>query len=96
MSRPVRCSTAEIQSNLTALPQWQCSGEAITRTLVFPDFPHAVAFVTRVVEPAEAMQHHPDVDIRYNRVTITLSTHDAGGLTASDFILAERIDALVR
>lgn len=95
MSRPVRCSVAEIQTHLVALPNWQRTGDAITRMVVFPGFPEAVAFVTRLIEPAESMQHHPDIDVRYNRVVITLSTHDAGGLTASDFTLAARIDALV-
>ena len=95
MTRPEALSEAAIATHLATLPQWQRAGGAITRTLTFAGFPEAVAFVTRLVEPAEAMQHHPDVDVRYNRVIITLSTHDAGGLTASDFALAAQIDALM-
>ena len=70
-------------------------GDAITRTFLFDGFPEATAFVQRLVEPAEAMNHHPDVDVRYNQVIITLSTHDSGGLTEHDFTLAARIDGLV-
>ena len=95
MPTPATLAEHEITSHLAALPHWRLSGDAITRTLIFTGFPEAVAFVTRLVEPAEAMQHHPDVDVRYNRVIITLSTHDAGGLTASDFALAAQIDALM-
>jgi 4a-hydroxytetrahydrobiopterin dehydratase len=96
MTVPTPLTDTEIQTHLATLPQWQRAGLTITRTVVFPGFPEAVAFVTRLIEPAESMQHHPDVDVRYNRVVITLSTHDAGGLTASDFTLAARIDALVK
>jgi len=95
MTAPTPLTDTEIQTRLATLPQWQPAGRSITRTVLFPGFPEAVAFVTRLIEPAESMQHHPDVDVRYNRVVITLSTHDAGGLTASDFTLAARIDALV-
>ena len=85
----------EIDRRLAALTEWMRQGDSITRTFTFDGFPAATAFVQRLVEPAEAMQHHPDVDVRYNRVIITLSTHDSGGLTAHDFTLAERIDGLV-
>lgn len=95
MPTPATLSEHEITTHLAELPHWRRSGDAITRTLSFTGFPEAVAFVTRLVEPAEAMQHHPDVDLRYNRVVISLSTHDAGGLTASDVTLAARIDALM-
>ncbi|MBM3885379.1 MAG: 4a-hydroxytetrahydrobiopterin dehydratase [Gemmatimonadetes bacterium] len=95
MTRPTLLTDAELEARLIALPAWRRTGNTITRTITFAGFPEAVAFVTRLVEPAEAMQHHPDIDVRYNRVVITLSTHDAGGLTASDVTLAARIDALV-
>ncbi|MFM8567270.1 MAG: 4a-hydroxytetrahydrobiopterin dehydratase [Gemmatimonadota bacterium] len=95
MTRPTLLTDAELEARLTALPTWRQIGNAVTRTIIFAGFPEAVAFVTRLVEPAEAMQHHPDIDIRYNRVVITLSTHDVGGLTASDVTLAAQIDALV-
>lgn len=95
MTRPTLLTDAELEARLTALPLWRLTGNAITRTITFTGFPEAVAFVTRLVGPAEAMQHHPDIDVRYHRVVITLSTHDVGGLTASDVTLAAQIDALV-
>ncbi|MEY4608759.1 MAG: hypothetical protein RL625_976 [Gemmatimonadota bacterium] len=85
----------EIDRRLATLADWMRQGDAITRTFTFDGFPEATAFVQRLVEPAEAMNHHPDVDVRYNRVIVTLSTHDSGGLTANDFALAARIDTLV-
>lgn len=94
MARPVKLSDAEVQQRLGALPKWARKGDAITRTFTFADFPAAVAFVNRLIAPAEAMQHHPDIDVRYNRVIVTLSTHDQKGLTAFDFDLAAQIDAL--
>ena len=84
----------KIISALTTLPQWQRRGEIISRTFVFQDFPAAMKFVNAVAEIAEAAQHHPDVDIRWNKVTLALTTHDAGGLTEKDFALARQCDAL--
>jgi 4a-hydroxytetrahydrobiopterin dehydratase len=86
----------EIDRRLAALADWMRQGDAITRTFTFDGFPEATAFVQRLVEPAESINHHPDVDVRYNRVIITLSTHESGGLTEHDFALAERIEELVR
>jgi 4a-hydroxytetrahydrobiopterin dehydratase len=94
MARPSRLGDAEISKRLAALPGWVRTGDAITRTFKFKGFPDAVAFVGRLVAPAEAMDHHPNVDIRYNRVVVMLSTHDAGGITAYDFDLAAQIDPL--
>lgn len=85
----------EIIRGLATLPAWTRAGDAITRTFAFEGFPEAVAFVQRLVAPAEAMQHHPDVDVRYSRVIVTLSTHDSGGVTAHDLALAARIDEVV-
>ena len=82
---------AEIDEALAALPGWACDGKTLRRTVVFADFPAAVAFVSRLVAPAEAQNHHPDISISYNRVTLSLTTHDAGGLTAKDFALARAI-----
>jgi len=81
---------------LRNLPDWSYEeGEqALVRTLTFPDFRHALAFVNRVGETAEQAGHHPDIDIRYNRVRLALSTHDAGGVTAKDFDVARQINAL--
>lgn len=87
-------SPTELASALTRLPQWTQSGAQITRTFQFAGFPDSIAFVTRVAFPAEAMDHHPDLDIRYNRVVVTLSTHSAGGITDLDVALAARIDAI--
>ena len=66
-------------------------GREIRRTWAFADFRGSMAFVQRVADLAEAANHHPDIDIRYSKVTLALSTHDAGGLTARDFALAEAI-----
>jgi 4a-hydroxytetrahydrobiopterin dehydratase len=75
-------------------PQWQRNGEVISRTFQFKDFPAAMEFVNAVALAAEQVQHHPDIDIRWNKVTLALTTHDAGGLTEKDFALARRCDAL--
>lgn len=95
MPRMPRLSDAEIAQGLAGLPGWARAGDAITRTFTFAGFPEAVSFVQRMVAPAEAMGHHPDVDVRYARVVVTLTTHDSGGVTASDFALALVIDGLV-
>ena len=74
------------------LDDWQAQGDAITRTFQLRDFARAIDFVNAVAEMAEDVQHHPDIDIRYNKVTITLTTHSAGGLTRNDIELAAGID----
>lgn len=83
----------EIAERLRRVPGWQQRGTKICRTWAFADFKAAMAFVNRVAALADAADHHPDIDIRYSRVTLVLSTHDAGGLTARDFDLAETIGA---
>ena len=85
-------SMPEIRQAQAAVPRWQRRGKTIRRELVFPDFVAAMKFVNAVARAAEKAQHHPDIDIRWNRVTLTLSTHDAGGLTANDFALAAILD----
>lgn len=95
MSRPPRLDDSTIATKLRGLPGWSRRGETITRTFTFGGFPQAVEFVDRLVEPAESLNHHPDVDLRYNRVIITLATHDQGGLTDLDFALAALIDGAV-
>lgn len=95
MSRPSRLDDIAIATQLEALPGWMRNGNAITRTFTFAGFPQAVDFVQRLVAPAESLDHHPDVDLRYNRVIVTLSTHDQGGLTALDFTLAGLVDGAV-
>lgn len=88
---PMLLTPAEIDQALPSLPGWTTDGRSLRRTYVFSGFPAAVAFVKGLVGPAEAQGHHPDVAISYNRVTVSLTTHDAGGLTAKDLALARAI-----
>jgi len=81
-----------VAAALRATPGWERTGAEIRRVYRFGDFREALAFVNRVGGLAEAAGHHPDIDIRYNTVTLALTTHDAGGLTARDFDLARAID----
>lgn len=85
---------AQVEAALGTAPAWTLHGQSIARTLQFKDFAAALAFVNRVAVVADELWHHPDVDIRWNTVTLALTTHDAGGLTTRDFDLAARIDAL--
>jgi 4a-hydroxytetrahydrobiopterin dehydratase len=87
-------SESEVQERLAGLSSWTRSGEAIKKSFKRDDFVGSVEFVSSLVEPAEAMNHHPDVAISWDTVTVTISTHSEGGLTAADFELAEKIDAL--
>ena len=89
-----KMSEPQIAAALAAAPDWRSAGAAITRTYAFKDFVAAMKFVNAVASLAEAAQHHPDVDIRWNRVTLALTTHDAGGLTGKDFALARQCDVL--
>lgn len=82
----------EIDRGLAGLPGWRREGDAIARTYRHASFPAAVAFVAYVAEVAEALGHHPDVDVRYDRVRLAVTTHDAGGLTDKDLELARRVD----
>lgn len=82
-----------IQEKLRAVPGWERQGDAIRRTYAFDGFKSAIAFVNRVAALADVRDHHPDMLVQYSRVTLTLSTHDAGGLTDRDFALAREIDA---
>jgi len=85
----------QIEESLAELPEWSVNGELLQRTFSFDNFIGAMAFVNRIADLAEEMQHHPDVLIRYNKVTLTLTTHDAGGLTQNDFDFARAIDSNV-
>ena len=87
-------SDDEVRAGLERLEGWEREGNAIRRTFRFRDFVGSVEFVNRLVEPAEAMNHHPDLEISWNRVTVSLSTHSRGGITQSDLELAARIEAL--
>jgi 4a-hydroxytetrahydrobiopterin dehydratase len=90
-----RLSDIEIQRALGTRTGWSRRGIALTRTFEFPTFAAGIAFVNRVAEAADKMDHHPDIDIRYTKITFSLSTHSAGGITSKDFTLAEAIDNLV-
>ena len=81
-----------VAAALRATPGWERAGSEIRRVYRFTDFRAALVFVNRVGALAEAAGHHPDIDIRYNAVTLALTTHDAGGLTSKDFELARAID----
>jgi 4a-hydroxytetrahydrobiopterin dehydratase len=89
-----KLSAARIKTALRSVPGWKKKGPTIVRTYQFKDFPVAVKFVNVVARLAEKAWHHPDIDIRWNKVTLTLSTHDAGGLTRKDFALAKKFDRL--
>ena len=87
-------SDEEIDGRLRDLDGWEREGDAIARSFDRGDFVGSVRFVDAIVEPAEEMGHHPDLEISWDQVKVSLSTHSEGGLTASDFELAAKIDAL--
>lgn len=92
MARPIKLDDDTITQRLEAMPNWRREGDAIRRDLKFADFAEAFGFMARIALVAEKMDHHPDWKNVYNRVEVTLNTHDAGGITELDFALAERID----
>ncbi|HET8738818.1 MAG TPA: 4a-hydroxytetrahydrobiopterin dehydratase [Acidimicrobiia bacterium] len=85
----------EVESFIESHPDWSWADNEITRTFEFADFNESMGFVTRVALAAEKADHHPDIDIRWNKVTLSLSTHSEGGVTAKDLELADKIDRLV-
>lgn len=85
----------DIEVFLSAHPRWIRDGESISRTYVFADFNEAMGFVTRVGIASEVADHHPDIDIRWNKVTLLLTTHDRAALTSKDLDLASRFDTFV-
>lgn len=87
-------SQPDVETRLHSLPAWHIEGGELTRTFTHKDFRAALAFVNRVGDLAENAGHHPDIDIRYNKVRLGLMTHDAGGLTAKDFDLAAAVEKL--
>ena len=89
-----KLSEEEIARRLTEVPKWTHVGDTIEQAWKFKDFKEAMAFLNRVADLAEASNHHPDIWNSWNRVQLTLSTHDTGGLTNRDFNLAKKIDAL--
>ena len=87
-------SDKEIQGKLVSVPDWQVESGELVRTFLFKDFRASLVFVNKVGEEAEQVGHHPDIDIRYNKVRLALVTHDEGGITQKDFDLAAKADTL--
>ena len=85
----------ELDAALKKCPEWEIEGETITRTIEFEEFSEGIDFVNDLAEIAEEAHHHPDIDIRFTRITVALTTHDIGGVTELDIQLAQRIDNLV-
>ena len=92
----MKLSQKSILANIATLPNWALSGNVIASNFRFTDFVAAMRFVNRVAKLAEAVNHHPDITIRYNRVRLALTTHDEGGLTDKDFKLARKINKLAK
>ena len=93
-NKPPRLSDLEIQRALGSLPGWARRGDALTKTFTFKRFSDGIDFVQRVARAADKMNHHPDIDIRYTKITCALTTHDAGGITDNDLTLAGTIEGL--
>jgi 4a-hydroxytetrahydrobiopterin dehydratase len=89
-----RLSDEEIEERLSGLDGWERGGDAIRRTFELDDFKGSVDFVNRLTSEAEEMNHHPDLEISWNKVTVAITTHSEGGLTENDFELAGRISRL--
>jgi 4a-hydroxytetrahydrobiopterin dehydratase len=94
MVRTMPLNDSEIEERLAEHPGWERAGDAIAKTFERGDFVGSVRFVESLVNPAEAMNHHPDLEISWNEVRVSLSTHSQGGVTVADFELAAKIDAL--
>ena len=90
-----KLSDDEIRDGLLGLPDWRREGDEIVRDYELDSFLAVIAFVGRIATLAEAADHHPDLDIRYNRLRVALTTHDSGGLTTRDLELATSIEAAV-
>jgi 4a-hydroxytetrahydrobiopterin dehydratase len=87
-------SDAEVEARLSEHPGWERRGPAIAKVFEQGDFVGSVRFAERLIAPAESMNHHPDLEISWDKVTVTLSTHSEGGVTSADFELAGKIDAI--
>lgn len=87
-----KLSDLEIRRALANLPGWSRKGDALTKTYSFARFADGIRFVQQIAEVADGMNHHPDIDIRYTKVSFALSTHDAGGITQLDLDLAKKIE----
>ncbi len=87
-----KLSEEQLSEDLKSLSDWSRNGDAIQRTYSFADFIGSMAFVNRIAHRAEEVQHHPDILVRYSKVTLTLSTHDCGGISEKDLIFARESD----
>ncbi|HYY08902.1 MAG TPA: 4a-hydroxytetrahydrobiopterin dehydratase [Actinomycetota bacterium] len=87
-----KLAAEDLRSQLTTLPGWNTVGDAIHKEFRFPGFRDAIGFVNRIADLAEAARHHPDLEIHYDRVLVSLSTHDEGGVTERDLALAREIE----
>lgn len=85
---------AEISAALPSLSGWRRESDLLVRDFVFPNFADAMIFLNKVAEAAEEMDHHPDIDIRYNKVRMALTSHDSGGITRRDLKMARRINEI--
>jgi len=88
-------SADEIQERMQQVPEWESDDSSISRTFEFDGYMEGIEFVNRVAAIAEELNHHPDLDVRYGWVDVSLTSHDVGGITERDFAAAQRIDALV-
>jgi 4a-hydroxytetrahydrobiopterin dehydratase len=95
MPRPARLSPDELSAALHGLPLWEGDGDGLRRTVELPSFRDAVAAIVAIADIAEEMDHHPDVDLRWRTLHLTLVSHSAGGVSELDLDLARRIDALL-
>lgn len=91
-----KLSNAEVRERLTAIDGWELRGSEIARTYTFKNFSQSIAFVNQMAEYAERVNHHPDILVTWNKVTLRVFTHDAGGLTDKDFALASEANAQAR
>lgn len=94
--RPPLLSDEEIAQRLVSHPQWFLENGQLTRTADAPDFPSVIAWIDRIAEVAEEMDHHPDIDVRWTKLRVSVMTHDRNGLTTLDFELADRVDQICR
>lgn len=94
MAKTPALTQEEINGRIATLPNWEIKNGILSRTFTFADFVQAMQFVDAVADAAESANHHPDIDIRYNKITLGLITHDSGGITEKDFALAAQSDSL--
>ena len=95
MPRPAPLSPDDVSAALRNLPQWSGDGDGLRRTVELPSFRDAVAAIVAIADVAEEMDHHPDIDLRWRTLHLSLVSHSAGGVTEFDVALAHRIDALL-